>query len=256
MKIIIKLNTGEIKLLFKDLSSIQLDKEDISTSMDTSAYTINEIRSKRFKDTIKSINANSIDVIEEGLTDLFNGYFSLVSLDLNKWDASNITYMINMIKWCSSLVSLDIYNVTEMSYMFMNCASLVDLKFGKNLKLSLDLSDCPLTHESAISVIDGLAKVEDNYQYITFSKEVYKLLTAEDCKKLFDKNWICSASSTFDNNFNFINCSLLTVTNVLYYLAKTSSAQYIFISNDIINDIDNALIEDTLRKGFIIIAIC
>lgn len=61
--------------------------------------------------------------------------------------------------------------------MLKGCASLTDLKLDKILKLLLDLSDCSLTHASALFAINGLAKET----YVTLSKDEIKL--AED------KNW-------------------------------------------------------------------
>ena len=124
---------------------------------------------------------------------MFYGCKSLNYLDLSSFDTSKVTYMISMFDGCSSLTSLDLSNFNfkkakNVNKMFANCSSLTDLKFGKNLKVSLDLSDCPLSHESALSVIDGLAKVEEQ-QELTLSKTTYNTLTAEDIRQVEAKNW-------------------------------------------------------------------
>lgn len=73
--------------------------------------------------------------------------------------------------------------------MFKLCKSLANLKFGKGLKKSIDLTDCPLTHTSALSVINGLSKVEEK-QTITFSKITYDTLTKDDKEIAENKKWI------------------------------------------------------------------
>ena len=120
-------------------------------------------------------------------------------LDLSSFDTSAITDMNGMFNRCYHLTSLnlssfDFKKVEDVRHMFDSCKSLTDLNFGKNLKVSLDLSDCPLSHESALSVIDGLAKVEEQ-QKLTLSKTTYNTLTAEDIRQVEAKNWKINAVS-------------------------------------------------------------
>lgn len=124
---------------------------------------------------------------------MFNGCRSLTSLNLSNFDTSNATHMHAMFGYCELLTSLDLSsfdfsNVTDAIYMFDSCFSLTDIKFGKNLKTSIEFYNSPLSHESALSVIDGLAKVKEE-QTIWFSDETVKLLTDEDKKKIAEKNW-------------------------------------------------------------------
>ena len=107
--------------------------------------------------------------------------------------------MYSMFGSCKSLNYLDLSSfdfkkVEDVRHMFDSCKSLTDLNFGKNLKVSLDLSDCPLSHESALSVIDGLAKVEKQ-QELTLSKATYNTLALEDIKLAETKNWKINAVS-------------------------------------------------------------
>ena len=130
---------------------------------------------------------------------MFYNCYLLASLDLSNFDTSKVANMYSMFNGCSSLTSLDLSNFNfkkakNVYKMFANCSSLTDLKFGKNLKVSLDLSDCPLSHESALSVIDGLAKVEEQ-QKLTLSKTTYNTLTAEDIRQVEAKNWKINAVS-------------------------------------------------------------
>ena len=119
---------------------------------------------------------------------------SLMSLDLSNFNTSNVTKMDGMFDKCEMLYKLDISSfdfskVNDTTFMFGSCSSLTDLKFGKNFKTELDLSWSPLSHESALSVINGLTKVNE-LQYITFSKQTYATLSEEEIKKATDKNWL------------------------------------------------------------------
>ena len=74
------------------------------------------------KSSAKSVNMDS----------MFRYCKSLTSLDVSKWDTSNVTNMGNMFYNCSSLTTLDVSNfntsnVTDMIAMFYNCRSLATL---------------------------------------------------------------------------------------------------------------------------------
>ena len=112
---------------------------------------------------------------------MFYNCSSLTTLDLSNFDTSNVISMNRMFKDCSSLTNLDLsnwdtINVTDMYVMFSNCSKLSNLTLGKdwasNSKISsFDLSSCPLTHESAVDVINKLA-TRSNSPVITFSNLV------------------------------------------------------------------------------------
>ena len=168
----------------------------------------------------KSIDLSSFDTSKiTDMSGMFRKCKSLTSLDLSNFNTNKVTYMGWMFQECSSLTSLDLSNfntnkvtnmngmfydcenltsldissfdfkkVEDVRHMFDSCRSLTNLKFGKNLKVSLDLSDCPLTYESVLSVINGLAKVEEQ-QELTLSKTTYKSLASEDIKLAETKNW-------------------------------------------------------------------
>ena len=166
---------------------MKINKTDISIS-----YTINGYRFD--KSNVKTLDISELDVSNaNNLSMLFLGFRSIKSLDVSKLNTSKVTDMGWMFKYCDSLTSLDISSfdfkkTKNVNKMFANCSSLTDLKFGKNLKASLDLSDCPLSHESVLSVINGLAKVEEQ-QKLTLSKTTYKSLASENIKLAEAKNW-------------------------------------------------------------------
>ena len=111
---------------------------------------------------------------------MFNGCSLLTSLDVSNFDTSNVTDMGNMFKGCSLLTTLDLSNfntskVSNMSDMFNSCYKLSNLTLGtdwaSNSSISsFDLSSCPLTHESAVDVINKLA-TRDNSPVIKFSSK-------------------------------------------------------------------------------------
>ena len=67
---------------------------------------------------------------------MFSGCSSLTSLDVSKWDTSNVTSMSAMFNGCSALTSLDVSkwdtsNVTNMNEMFNGCSALTSLDVSK-----------------------------------------------------------------------------------------------------------------------------
>lgn len=126
-----------------------------------------------------------------------NGMFyeckSLKSIDVSSFDTSNVTDMGYVFSQCIMLKSLDISNwdaskVTRTDNMFVGSSNLENLNFMKNLKKSITFVSCPLTHESALSVIDGLAEV-DTPQTVTFKSTTYNTLTEEDIALATSKGW-------------------------------------------------------------------
>ena len=131
---------------------------------------------------IKSLDVSGFDTSKvTNMSYMFNQCYSLTSLDVSGFDTSKVTTMGNMFNNCSPLTSLDLSNwntasVTNMNKMFSGCNSLSNLTLGKdwasNSKISsFDLSSCPLTHESAIDVINKLA-TRNNSPVIKFSNKV------------------------------------------------------------------------------------
>ena len=126
-----------------------------------------------------------------------NGMFyfcqSLKSIDVSSFDTSNVTDMGYLFAQCSLIESLDISNfdaskVTRTDAMFAGMTRLNNLKFMKNLKRSIILSHAPLTHESALSVIEGLAEV-DTAQTVTFKATTYGTLTEEEIALATSRGW-------------------------------------------------------------------
>ena len=117
---------------------------------------------------------------------------------LSTWNTSKVTNMNSMFQYQRNIQFLDISNfdfsnVTDVDDMFYECSSLTDLQFGKNLKLTLYLGSCPLTHTSALSVLNGLATITTT-QAITFKATTYSTLTAAEIKTATDKGWTITSA--------------------------------------------------------------
>ena len=153
---------------------------------------------------------------------MFYGSSNLTNLDFgDKFDTQNVTSMQYMFLSCASLTSLDVSgfntrNVTNMQAMFNNCSSLTTLNLGnefdaskvtlvsnmfsgcsllktitgsiKNLSISLSLSVCPLDHDSAMRIINGLANVTDT-QTLTLSSTTKGKLSAAEKAIVINKGW-------------------------------------------------------------------
>lgn len=143
---------------------------------------------------------------------MFNWCYKLEYIPL--YDLSNVTNIRGMFDNCSSLTSipqLDTHNVTDMSWMFQGCESLTTIpqldtsnvtnmsmcfawcRSLKNvggfigLKASVDFGQCPLTHESALNIIDNLA-VSSGHE-VRFERFTFKTLTSTEIARATDKGW-------------------------------------------------------------------
>ena len=156
-----------------------------------------------------------------GMPSMFQGCSSLTSLDVSNFNTQNVIDMQSMFQGCSSLTSLDVsgfgtQNVTNMYGMFLNCSSLTSINLGdkfdaskvssvtymfqscsslktitgniKNLSISLNLSSCPLDHDSAMRIINGLATVT-TAQTLTLSSTTKSTLSATEKAVLINKGW-------------------------------------------------------------------
>ena len=83
--------------------------------------------------SVEIVGMNSIN----NATNMFAGCKKLTSVDISKWNSSNIFSCYRMFRECTSLVNLDLStmntsNVTNLGEMFYNCTSLVNLNIVPN----------------------------------------------------------------------------------------------------------------------------
>ena len=130
------------------------------------------------------------------------------------YDFSKVTNMSHVFTQCSNLTNipqLDTHNVENIEFCFTDCTSLksvplldfskvtnADMAFSsctslKNvggfigLKTDISFLDSPLTHDSALNVIDNLAVSSGHI--IKFKKSTFKTLTPTEIAKATDKGW-------------------------------------------------------------------
>ena len=119
---------------------------------------------------------------------MFYGCGALTSIP--QLDTSKATNMINTFQGCEKLTTLpqlDTSNVTGMVACFDWCRSLKNVGGFIGLKASADFGQCPLTHESALNIIDNLA-VSSGHD-IRFSVSTFKSLTSAEIARATDKGW-------------------------------------------------------------------
>ena len=172
---------------------------------------------------LKDIKLSGFDTSKvTNMSSMFNSCSSLTSLDLSNFDTSNVIYMPSMFMDCSGLTSLDLSsfdtsNVMNMQYMFGWCDTLVNLYINfdtsnvtdydyfnsifmrdeklenvvgkfEGAKVNLDLHFSPLTPDSAMVFINGLATVTET-RTLSLSATTYDSLTPEQIAIATSKGW-------------------------------------------------------------------
>lgn len=126
--------------------------------------------------------------------DLFHNCKSLKEIDISSWDKSNITIVNSLFYGCESLETLNLgnwdwNNITAASYPFALCSKLKYVNGTlSGIKQDLLLNVSPLTNESAMRFINGLAEVSET-KTITFKKTTYNTLTDEQKAIATSKGW-------------------------------------------------------------------
>lgn len=119
---------------------------------------------------LKTIDLSNSIISTQRLTYLFRGCISLETLRLGSWDLSNLTSAYDN---------------------FTNCSSLKNISGDiSNLKLSMDLGDCPLSHDSALVFLNALIVPDETNQVLTFSAVTYDTLTESEIATATSKGWI------------------------------------------------------------------
>ena len=119
---------------------------------------------------------------------MFDGCTSLTSVP--SFNTQNVKYMSQMFFKCTSLTTVPLFdtqNVTQAVQMFDKCTSLTDVGGFAGLKVDINFSDSPLTHDSALNVIDNLAVSTGHI--VNFKKTTFDTLTPEDIAKATSKGW-------------------------------------------------------------------
>jgi surface protein len=138
----------------------------------------------------------TFDNMEDNYFSAFVNDSSLRELDLPKASFKGVTQMYRTFYNCTSLETIslprwDLSTATAMNEVFARCKSLKNIPYGlPGLKVSVILSNCPLTHESALAIINTIATItDDSAPTVTFSTTTYNTLTADEIKIATDKGW-------------------------------------------------------------------
>lgn len=210
-------NVTDMRSVFSGCSSlISLDLSSFDTSKVTNMY-------QMFNDcqNLQSVNLSSFDTANvEYMDEMFADCRSLSSLDLSNFNTQKVKHIGRMFDSCYSLAELDLSNFDTSSLLstfhtFMDCGKMSTLNLSgwnfsslqentdmfafcsslstvigpvTGIKLSLDLSDCPLTNESAMVFINGLDNVSSN-QTLEFSRDTWATLTPEQIAIATSKGW-------------------------------------------------------------------
>ena len=163
------------------LKSLDISSFDLSNTYGGEYYSLSEMfYNCRSLKTLKLPNSVSFNKTDISLSKMFYGCNSLESLDLSGWNTTNVTNMESMF-----------------SDINPSCISLKNLTLGENWASnssikSFYLSGSPLTHDSAVDVLNKLA-TRDNSPVINFSKAVG--LYQSDIDIATNKGWSVSGCS-------------------------------------------------------------
>ena len=108
-------------------------------------------------------------------------------------DTHNVTDISFCFSDCTLLKSvplLDFSNVTSADMVFSDCTTLTDVDGFAGLKVDISFLDSPLTHASALNVIDNLAVSAGHM--VEFKKSTFNTLTPAEIAKATDKGWTIS----------------------------------------------------------------
>lgn len=122
-------------------------------------------------------NWNTSNVTDMG--DMFYYCELLTSLDLSGWDTSKVTDIRNLFTGCANLTTVDMTDwdmsnlkssLTSVYSPFYSTSKLNNIKFGKNLKLSIDINDHTLAKSVAVNILNGLYDFVGNGETPTSSQ--------------------------------------------------------------------------------------
>ena len=157
---------------------------------------------------LNTSNVTNVDSMFYKCTKLKNippyDFSKVTNMEHTFWGCSNITsipyldtHNVENIKFCfsnctylKSVPLLDFSNMTSADVAFSSCISLKNVGGFIGLKTDISFIDSPLTHESALNVIDNLA-VSTGHR-VAFKRSTFNTLTPAEIAKATDKGWTIS----------------------------------------------------------------
>lgn len=141
---------------------------------------------------LSSWNTKALEV----LSSTFSYCSQLTTLNLSGWNTSNVRSFYGCFQACYVLENLnidgwDFSKATSLGSMFSSCRTLKNVTGTiSGITYNIDISDSPLTNDSAMVFINGLkTNATTLTRKITFSKATYNTLTDEQKAIATDKGW-------------------------------------------------------------------
>ena len=211
-------DTSQVTSMYEAFYQCEVESLNIS-NLDTSKVT-NMSQMFNGCSNLKSLDLSNFDTSKVTNMDyMFSRCYNLTSLDVSNFDTSKVTNMGSMFLGNLVLTSLDVSNfdtskVTNMDSMFYLDGRLIDLYMNFDVRLNenfsyiffacyllknvvgkfegtkydLDLASCPLTAQSAMVFINGLATVTEKRR-LSLSATTYDSLTTEQIAIATAKGW-------------------------------------------------------------------
>lgn len=197
-------NVADMRNMFLRCSKLtSLDLSNFDTSSVTNMSYMFSYCSKLTSLDVSNFNTSSVT----DMTSMFDSCSGLTSLDLSNFDTSSLLSTFWTFGYCSGMTTLNLSgwnfsSLQENTNMFTFCLFLSTV-IGPvtGIRLSLDLSDCPLTNESAMVFINGLENVSST-QTLKFSPYTYETLTQEQIAIATSKGWTIVESSSSGGGVN------------------------------------------------------
>ena len=187
-------NVTDMTLMFYKCKSLtSLDVSNFDTSKVTKMNGMFSMCSGLTSLDVSNFDTSNVTLFEQ----MFYGCNNLTSLDISNFDTSKLIGLSDMFDGCNRLSDLylnfNISNITyslgSFPYTFSYCISLTNVvgKF-EGTKYDLNLASCPLTAQSAMVFINGLATVTEK-RTLRLSRTTYDSLTKEQIAIATSKGW-------------------------------------------------------------------
>ena len=119
---------------------------------------------------------------------MFDGCHELTTIpQLDTHNVENIEFCFSSCTKLESVPLLDFSNVTSTDMVFSGCFHLRSVGGFIGLKTDISFIDSPLTHDSALNIIDNLAVSTGHI--VEFKKSTFNTLTPAEIAKATDKGW-------------------------------------------------------------------
>ena len=189
---------------------------------------ISNLISINFNDNFNTLNVTN-------MVSMFEWCSSLTNLDLSNFNTSNVTSMSGMVRFCSSLTSLDLSsfntgNVTSMIYMFSNCSSLTSLDLSSfntsNVTSMYSMFDrCSSLTSLDLSNFDTTKVINMESMFNRCSSLTTLDLSSFNTSNVTNMQWMFIYCSKLTTTINIMNADVTKYLNIFYDAATASGAK-------------------------------